>query len=144
MESNEKYQPISIGTIELSNIGEEFIAEMSPGSVPLSYKIGFCKIEVWPNEGPIPHFHIISKNDIKWECCIEIYNSKYFHHGSKQGTLTNKQLKILDSWLREKSKIHNYPNLTNWDLLCIFWLGQGNPTKLVPQNPVQPDYTKTV
>lgn len=144
MESIEKYQPVSIGTIELSNIGEEFIAEMSPRSVPLSYKIGFCKIEVWPNEGPIPHFHIISKNDINWECCIEIYNSKYFHHGSKQGTLTNKQLSILDSWLREKSKIHNYPNLTNWDLLCIFWLGQGNPTKLVTQNPVQPDYTKTV
>ena len=76
MELNEKYKPVSIGTIELSNIGEEFIAEMSPGSVPLSYKIGFCKIEVWPNEGPSPHFHIISKNDINWECCIEIYNSK--------------------------------------------------------------------
>ena len=29
MESNEKYQPVLIGTIKLSNIGEEFIAEMN-------------------------------------------------------------------------------------------------------------------
>ena len=68
-----------IGSVELSNIGEQFLDEMTPGGVNLSSRIGFCSIEVWDNEGQIPHFHIISKNNIKWECCIEIYNAKYLN-----------------------------------------------------------------
>ena len=97
-----KNKPVLVGIIELSTIGEELLAEMSPGNLNLSNKIGYCTIEVWPDEGQIPHFHIITKNKIKWECCIEIFRPRYFSHGSKQGTLSNKQLKILDDWLREE------------------------------------------
>ena len=142
---NEIYKPVTIGTIELSNALEEFLTEMSPGSLPLSSKIGFCKIEVWPDEGPIPHFHIITKNNIKWECCICIYEAKYFYHGTKTGTLSSKQLKILDKWLREKSKLDTSNiGVTNWDIIRFYWSGQGNPTINVPDNCIQPDYTKTI
>lgn len=134
----------SIGTLELSNIGEEFLAEMSPGSVPLSNRIGFCDIQVWNNEGPIPHFHIISKNNINWECCIEIFNAKYFKHGSKQGTLTTKQLKILNDWLKEPCYDDGIRADSRWDMIKYFWKAQGNPMKFVRENSTQPDYTKTV
>lgn len=42
----EVYQPVSIGTIELSTIDEEFIAEMSPGEVYLTKRIEYYSIEV--------------------------------------------------------------------------------------------------
>ena len=138
---NNNYKAVEVGTIDLSDIS--IISEMSPGNVGLSGKLGLCKLEVYPNEGQIPHFHIISKNNIKWECCIEIYNPKYFSYGSKIGKLTNKQLKILDSWLRDISKKDIFSfGVTNWQTICMIWEFQGNPNTNVPKNPIQPDYTK--
>jgi len=131
-----------VGTIELSNIGEEFLAEMSPGNINLSNRVGFCDIEVWGNEGPIPHFHIITKNNINWECCIELFNPKYFNHGSKQGILTSKQLKMLDTWLKEPYVSDYIKANTRWEALVGFWIAQGNPMRFVPKNATQPDYKK--
>lgn len=139
-----KNKPVLVGIIELSTIGEELLAEMSPGNLNLSNKIGYCTIEVWPDEGQIPHFHIITKNKIKWECCIEIFRPRYFSHGSKQGTLSNKQLKILDDWLRSPYNGNYLRADTIWDAIAGLWELQGNPTKNFINNAKQPDYTKTV
>lgn len=142
--------PASIGTIELSNIGEQFFAEMSPGDINLANRIGFCSIEVWPNEGLIPHFHIIPKDPKvakKWQCCICLYEPMYFNHGLKQGTLTDKQIRILDSWLREDYNARGIKG-SRWSVLCMFWDAQGNPQINVPpkgdNNIEQPKYTKMV
>ena len=137
-------KPATVGTLELSTILEEFttevLSEMSPGNVSLSGKIGYCKIEVWPDEGQTPHFHIITTNKVKWECCVEIYRAKYFSHGSKTGTLSNSQAKTLNAWLKKPS----IPNksISNWELICTFWYGQNNPLTNVPEEPEQPDYSK--
>lgn len=143
-----KNTPVSIGTVELSNIGEQFLTEMSPGDINFSNRIGFCSIEIWPNEGQIPHFHIIPKDSKvakSWQCCICLYESMYFNHGSKQGTLTNKQLKLLDSWLRENINIRGISG-SRWALACNYWDGQGNSQINIPKgnNIKQPDYTKTI
>ena len=143
-----KNAPISIGTIELSNIGEQFLTEMSPGDINFSNRIGFCSIEIWPNEGQIPHFHIIPKDPKiakNWQCCIYLYEAMYFNHGSKQGTLNNKQLKLLNSWLKDIVDIRGI-KASRWKWACIFWDSQGNSQINVPKrnNINQPDYTKTI
>ena len=43
----------------------------------------------------MPHFHIIS-NDKSFECCICIFDNRFFNHGKHQGILTRKDWKILD------------------------------------------------
>ena len=128
------------GTVELTSIADEFLNEMYGGNLSIGSKIGFCEVFVGDNEGQIPHFHIKSKS-VKWECCLELYRNRYFSHGSKIWKLNSKQCKILDNWLRQKSTINPFKDLTNWEVLCGFWLAQNNPKTNVPSNPKMPDYS---
>lgn len=138
---HDNVSPANVGYIELTNVGEEFLHELSPGDITFT-KLGFCSIDVYPNEGQIPHFHIKSKSE-NWETCIEIYRSKYFTHGSKIGKLNGKQSRLLNEWL-QKPNI-DYGNISNWKLIHNFWRDQGNPMKNVPKNIIkQPDYTKII
>ena len=106
------------------------------------------QIYVYSNEGPVPHFHLIETTekdrDKKTDCCICIFEAKYFDHGSHVSALNNKELKILDSFLRSK----NNTNTSYWQSIVLFW-DYSNPdnAKKYPQfrlSTIQPDYTHMV
>lgn len=115
------------------------IRETYVGSERFGKGLGECRIFVYDHEGPIPHFHIEGKNGFK--CCVMIHDNRYFSHGSKTDTLSNKQCKLLDNWLSSKCIEKFAENMTNWELMNLLWKLQLNPMKLVPVNPVKPDYT---
>ena len=72
--------------------------------------LGSCKVWVYTNEGPVPHFHIINKSK-KFESCICLITNKYFSHGSKIDILNNRQLKLLNKYMKSINKEDN--NFTN-------------------------------
>lgn len=78
-------------------------------------KLGECEIHVYPNEGPIPHFHL--KNNDGFETCICIFSNRYFIHGKYRDTLTSAQLKQLDEWLSSNFD----PISTNWYMIRSSW-----------------------
>ena len=102
--------------------------------------IGECKIEVYRNEGIIPHFHLSTK-DRKFECCICIYSNNFFSHGGKyRGTLSGKQCKQLNDYLSSDSKVSGF---TVWDLIRATW-ETSNMNNVFPDNRKvnkQPDYS---
>ena len=112
------------------------LEELHIGDVNLKYKLGICGIYVYNNEGEIPHFHIISKNN-DWECCVEIYKPLYFDHGIQQRNLNNKQCKLLDKWMSKRSTI--LP-VSNWDMIGALWITSENPTINIPSNKRKPNY----
>ena len=129
----ELLEELLIGEIDFGN---EILDEQKLGDVNLKSKLGTCGIYVYNNEGPIPHFHIKSKNN-DLECCVEIYRPLYFNHGSKQGKLNNKQCELLDEWLNKKV----FPfNITNWESISLSWDNSQNPSTNVPVNRVKPNY----
>lgn len=110
--------------------------------------IGKVAIIVYGDEGPVPHFHIESKD---FNCCVCIFNNKYFDHGIHQDTLNRKQLKELDSFMRNKCSLEE--KITNWEAVKILWVASnvtGNSNfgitlryKLIYKyKNKQPDYTK--
>lgn len=103
---------------------EEKIFELlNEGSInlnrnPLGIK-DVSMIIVHNNEGDnIPHFHI--KRNGKHDCCIMFNENRYFNHGVNNGTLTSKEMKELDKWLR-KVNFGDKLNQTNFQILCDFW-----------------------
>lgn len=127
-----------IGTIDFSTaINEKEIGirnRYNPGG-----SIGVCKIEVYENEGQIPHFHITSI-DKKFSCCVRIFDNHFFQHGKHQGALNSNQCVELDAWLRLPFKTMNQ---TNWGAIATSWFVQ-NPYCRYPkekQVDIQPDYT---
>lgn len=132
-----------IGEIDFSNI----IQESTNLNLP---SIGKCSVYVRGNEGPIPHFHLISnsKSRVKgnkgnFESCICIYQPLYFNHGGYQDKLTRKEAILLNNWMKEKvnTKEENLKNVSNWGFICTLWAFSGNPLINVPKNPVQPVYS---
>lgn len=104
-------------------------------------KIGLVKVNVYANEGPVPHLHIES-TDKKFECCVQIYRAKYFSHGTKTNTLTNQQAKDLNNFL--KSKFKPRPDFTVWEAIDFYWKAFNDPeqAKYHDYTNTQPDYTK--
>lgn len=127
-------EPKLIGSLNLST--EELLYEDCTGGINFPNEVGECRICVYSNEGTIPHFHIIDKNN--FECCICIYEAKYFNHGNKQGKLNSKQRKLLNTWMSQPSSVDK--SVTNWQVINIAWR-IGNDDKYVPKNPKQPNYT---
>lgn len=117
--------------------------EVSKGNHRFNTKrIGECKVEVYTNEGQIPHFHIYNKNH-SFESCIRIYDNHYFSHGGKyRSILSGSQAKELDYWLRLQNS--KDPNITNWSFIVKEW-ERNNINCRFPQNKkvsIQPDYSK--
>ena len=131
-------EPKLLDIIDFST--EELLNEDCVGRINFPNTIGQCGIYIYSNEGTIPHFHIIPKNNTG-ECCICIFEPFYFNHGSKQLRLNSKQRKILDNWMNERSK--SFPEITNWILISRLW-SIGNGDKYVPKNPIQPNYTDLI
>lgn len=121
------------GSIKFDDyLNEEGFGNINLGS---NNKAGICKVFVYDIEGPIPHFHLKSKN---FETCIKIYEPEYFKHDGKEGELNSNQRKKLDDWLSEKSSDNKYK--TNWEEISDYW----NTVHGVPKNATdeQPNYRK--
>lgn len=86
-------------------------------------KAGICFIKIKGSEGPIPHFHIESKSNKKFYCCIKLYEADYFHHITGEVDLTPDQKKILN----------NNISVQDWKDLCTTWnsLNVNESSKLV-------------
>lgn len=113
--------------IEIFNIGDinlsiPIISEQVVDLLNIS-PYGECKVDVYSGEGQVPHFHITRKDSKKKKnlsCCIKIFEPDYFVHGVHKGTLTNEQIKTLDSWLRSPHR--NDVSRTNWEVIRDLWL----------------------
>ena len=97
-----------------------------------------CDVYIYSNEHFPAHFHIIGKN---WESCIELYNPNYIDHGIDRKIFTTKELSILNNWMKEPNWADS--RFTNWECMNINWSnGENNCLYNIPENPIQPDYTK--
>lgn len=102
---------IIVGEIDLFTPREIFLGEADKVDLEGSGKksAGVCYIKVFGNEGDVPHFHITSKSNSKFYCCVCIYIADYFHHKPGEVNLTRDQAIILDTALRDGiwTRIHN-------------------------------------
>ena len=97
-------------------------------------------VKVYSNEGPIPHFHIMTK-DKSFETCVRLDSAKYFNHGHIKGKLNTKQIKALVSFLNKKSPKHN--GKTIFEIIVMAWnISTDNKTKLSLKSTKMPDYIK--
>ena len=103
-------------------------------------KLGKCDIIVRGNEGPIPHFHIASKDD-SFHCCVCITQPRYFKHGNKNGELNRKQRIALNNFLHKKDE-YSVLNISIWDNIVNDW-NRNNPSHRIAKSlqKEQPDYT---
>ena len=122
---------------------EQFIDEEEFNEEVIAYvklqPYGICKIQMYSNEGPIPHFHIENKNK-SFICCIRLDKPEYFKHGFKTGDLNNKQIKELIKVLNEKPE---KDEMTNFEAMCFYWnrdVSIKGPKLKKPYT--MPDYTK--
>lgn len=109
-----------IGTIIFD---DEFIMEkqIQTGNTFNSKSIGECVIDIYPNEGPIPHFHIYNK-DKSFNTCIRIYENMYFSHGGKYTDKFNsKQCKQLNEYLKQINPKISLRPTTIWESIVIEW-----------------------
>ena len=135
----------TIGVID--NFISEITTEANVGRIGIT-KIGKVAINVYGGEGPVPHFHIEGKD---FSCCVCIFDNRYFDHGIHQDILNTKQLKELDSFMRDKSSLNE--KLTNWEAAKFIWeaanIENNDDISMVLRYNVeyknktkQPDYTK--
>ena len=104
--------------------------------------IGEVTIRVYENDNAYPHFHLENK-DKSFDCCVCIYEAKYFDHGRHDRRLNSQQKKQLDEFLRSK---HENPhiNYTYWEYIAFMW-ENGNKDKPGCRHyktDIQPDYAK--
>ena len=129
-------KPIIIGTISFGEDIREVKVDSKYGRFN-TINIGECNIEVYSNEGPIPHFHISNLNKT-FNCCIRIYENKYFSHGGKyRDILNSRQRKQLNDYLKQISK--DDKNKTVWEYIVKVWESE---TKYAYSNKtdIQPHY----
>jgi len=123
----------------IGEFGDEFIFQESGIRGYLSYTI-----YVYGGERDIPHFHVIKPAD-NFECCVCIYEPKYFDHEGKTSMLNSKERKILNEFLKATSKINR--GFSNWQAIEFLWnyanLKKGETPKQSTKSQ-QPDYTKMV
>ena len=109
-----------IGTIIFD---DEFIMEkqIQTGNRFNTKSIGECVIDIYPNESPVPHFHIYNK-DKSFNTCIRIYENMYFSHGGKYTDKFNsKQCKQLNDYLKQINPKISLRPTTIWESIVIEW-----------------------
>lgn len=141
-EGHQDIEVFSIGYILFSeNVIKEAEVTRKEGRY-VDDKFGECKIEVYANEGQIPHFHLFNL-DKSFETCICIYSNNYFAHGGKYTNKLNKrQCKELNDWLKQ-------PNikapLSNWEMIYAMWEAGNSEKCKFPEKrkvTIQPDYSE--
>ena len=105
-----------------------------------SKKYGPCKIQMYDNEGPIPHFHIENKNK-SFRCCIKLTEPEYFDHGKNTGKLNTDDVKNLIKLLKQPAD--EGLDITLYEFMCALWNNSYNKNKEKINHPyIMPDYTK--
>lgn len=104
-----------VGNIDFEDVfNEQEIGRINTKS------IGECKVEIYPNEGSIPHMHIYNK-DKSFDTCVCIYSNNYFSHGGKnKSKFTSKQCKEFNKWMTELNNNFDPPT-TNWQAIKSLW-----------------------
>ena len=136
--NNHSSNSIIIGTIIFDEVINENEIKSRSGRFN-SKGIGECIIEVYPNEGQIPHFHLSNVNRT-FNCCIRIYENKYFKHGNYTDILNSKQCRQLNNYLKEICEKDN--NKTIWEYIIFVW-NDCNPNCKYPEykkTDIQPHY----
>ena len=128
---------LSVAEIDISFNDDELFEERTEGFLNIKNH-GKCKICVYTNEGPNPHFHIEDK-DLTFICCIRLDKPEYFKHGIKRDKINNKDIKELIRVLNSKSQL---PEFTVFEALCIGWNLDGENPKKIKKPYKMPDYTK--
>lgn len=102
--------------------------------------IGECIIEVYPNEGSIPHFHIHNK-DNSFSTCVRIYENLYFSHGGKYYSRFNsKQCRQLNDYLKQEYKNIFDIKITIWQAIVLFWENDNRQCNYKYKTNEQPHY----
>jgi len=78
--------------------------------------IGTCQTVIWGNEGPIPHFHILSK-DRSFNLGINLLDATYCDHNKTNYILSDIQIKSLIDHLFHIDGV--WSKCTNWCYLLI-------------------------
>lgn len=129
-----------LGTINFTNsINEQEVVQKNQRFKTKS--IGECKVEIYPNEGPVPHMHVYN-NDKSFESCICVYSNNYFAHGGKYTSkFSSKQCREFNEWMKNQNT--KFPgNITNWQAVAFAW-EIANPDCKFPENrkvKTQPHY----
>lgn len=131
--SEEETSSVCIGYISF----DDAVNEQEIGR-PDFKSIGKCKVEVYNNEGPIPHMHVYNA-DNSFKTCIYIFENKYFIHGKYKDKFNNKQCKQFNEWiigLNESGKL-------NWDIVVNAWKRlNGNVLDKYKNITTPPNYSK--
>ena len=131
-----------IGEINFDEPINEYSVESS-GNLPSIKKVGKCRVEVYDDEGIIPHFHIIGGDK---NFCICIHTNKYFSHNKEKYSQfsSTTQKEQLNNWLKEKNVKFAKSigkSLTNYQAIVELWIQlNGNPYGF--DFSVQPEYDK--
>ena len=97
-----------------------------------------CKIAVYGDEGDVPHFHI-KNDDSSFECCVCIYEPKYYDHGDRENRqLSYSQKEELNKWMHQMNKY--FKQDSNWEMIDMFWENCENNMKYVPEHSICPNY----
>lgn len=130
----------------MKRVLQEIYGMARVGSLP-SIKGQVLEIYVNTNDaGNTPHFHIRDiKRDNKFSTCVCIDKAEYFLHEGKEDTLNSAQRKALNDFMREPCSKPLYDahgnHLNNWQRVCILW-DENNSEQEIPEDTIQPDYTK--
>lgn len=131
-----------IGEINFDEPINEYSIE-SGENLPSIKKVGQCKVEVYDDEGAIPHFHVIGGGK---NFCICIHTNKYFSHkrGKYSQFSNTTQKEQLNNWLKEKNVKFAKgvgKSLTNYQAIVELWDQlNGNPYGF--DFSIQPEYDK--
>jgi hypothetical protein len=119
-----------IATITFSDNNEATVASKQ---IPVD-------ILLYVGEGPIPHFHMVSK-DKSFDCCICIFDNYYFSHGMHQSVLNTTQRKSLNEFLSSPNP--EFPSATIWETIRYEWIVNNKYTdgRNGDYPTSQPDYT---
>lgn len=112
---------IIVGTVLFDDLIEEKNIEPNLNKhLNLGKGIGKCKVEIYPNEGNIPHMHVY--NDSGFNTCICLHSPNYFSHGGKyKDKFTSNQCKIFNSWLSDINFGFTTSKITNWEAAVFIW-----------------------
>lgn len=138
LDNHKNLKSIIVGTISFK---DDILNEQKVQSINGKFNtkhIGECTIEIFANEGPIPHFHIYNKNGT-FNTCVRIYENEYFSHGNKYRSKFNaNQCRQLNEYLKQPySEASNI--ISVWEYIEKFWSSNSNfdyPNK----TKIQPHY----
>jgi len=106
----------------------------------INFEESFGKVYVYNNEGNfVPHFHLVV--DGKPDVCIMILDNAYFTHGIHKHTLSNKDCRLLNEWMKKPNSKGFDSKVTNWMTIAFAWNLPETHMQIDIKHTKQPDYS---